>query len=194
MLAQLLLTSALAFSGPVAPRFGRSSVTMAGKSAAVPFLPKPDHLDEALPGYAGFVRRMRTRARKHKVPAHSSAAYHEPSHSHARVCDANRAQDPLNLASSFDLKWMQEAELKHGRLAMLAVVGFIATDLGITAPGAPSGFSSVAAHDMAVEKGAMYVLLFAASLIEVTAGVPAVEQMMKGSGRKPGEFMFGEHA
>jgi len=101
------------------------------------------------------------------------------------------AQDPLNLASSFDIKWMREAELKHGRLSMLAVVGFIATDLGIVAPGAPVGFSSVAAHDMAVEKGAMYVLLFAASLIEVTAGVPAVEQMMKGSDRKPGEFAFG---
>ncbi|KAG8470308.1 hypothetical protein KFE25_008729 [Diacronema lutheri] len=125
---------------------------MAGKSAAVPFLPKPEHLDESLPGYAGF--------------------------------------DPLNLASSFDIKWMREAELKHGRLSMLAVVGFIATDLGIVAPGAPVGFSSVAAHDMAVEKGAMYVLLFAASLIEVTAGVPAVEQMMKGSDRKPGEFAF----
>mmetsp|Transcript_17955 Transcript_17955/g.56227 ORF Transcript_17955/g.56227 Transcript_17955/m.56227 type:complete len:194 (-) Transcript_17955:390-971(-) len=82
------------------------------------------------------------------------------------------------------------AELKHGRLAMLAVAGFVAVDLGVLAPGAPSGYSSVAAHDMAVEKGAMYVLLFAASVIEVCAGVPAVEQMMKGSDRKPGDFSF----
>eukprot|EP00304_Pavlova_gyrans_P003909 CAMPEP_0206036242 /NCGR_PEP_ID=MMETSP1466-20131121/2627_1 /ASSEMBLY_ACC=CAM_ASM_001126 /TAXON_ID=44452 /ORGANISM="Pavlova gyrans, Strain CCMP608" /LENGTH=201 /DNA_ID=CAMNT_0053410689 /DNA_START=11 /DNA_END=616 /DNA_ORIENTATION=- len=98
--------------------------------------------------------------------------------------------DPLGLSSTFDLKWMQEAELKHGRLCMLATLGFVVTDLGITAPGAPTGFSSVAAHDMAVEKGAMYVLLFAASVIEVCAGVPAVEQMMKGSGRAPGDFAF----
>lgn len=86
---------------------------------------------------------------------------------------------------------MQEAELKHGRLAMLAVVGFVATDLGLVAPGAPTGLSSVAAHDVAVQKGSMYVLLFFASLLEVAAGVPAVEQMMKGSGRKPGDFAFG---
>jgi len=98
--------------------------------------------------------------------------------------------DPLNFSSNFDLKWMREAELKHGRLAMLAVAGFVAVDLGVLAPGAPSGYSSVAAHDMAVEKGAMYVLLFAASVIEVCAGVPAVEQMMKGSDRKPGDFSF----
>lgn len=69
--------------------------------------------------------------------------------------------------------------------------GFVAVDLGMLAPGAPAGFSSVAAHDMAVEKGAMYLVLFAASLVELCAGVPAVEQMMKGSDRKPGEFSFG---
>jgi hypothetical protein len=99
-------------------------------------------------------------------------------------------QDPLNLAASFDLKWMQEAELKHGRVAMLATLGYIAVDLGVIAPGAPSGFSSAAAHDMAVEKGAMYVLLFVASVVEVCAGVPAIEQMMKGSDRAPGDFAF----
>merc|ERR1719229_2063184 len=98
--------------------------------------------------------------------------------------------DPLGFSTNFDLKWMSEAELKHGRLCMLATVGFVATDLGLTAPGAPTGFSSVAAHDMAVEKGAMYVLLFAASLIEVCAGVPAAEQMMKGGDRAPGDFAF----
>lgn len=76
-------------------------------------------------------------------------------------------------------------------ICRLAVVGFLATDFGITAPGAPTGLSSVAAHDVAVDKGAMFVLLFAASVIEVCAGVPAVEQMMKGSDRAPGDFSFG---
>ncbi|KAJ1633249.1 chlorophyll a/b-binding protein domain-containing protein, partial [Pavlovales sp. CCMP2436] len=98
--------------------------------------------------------------------------------------------DPLGLSSSFDLKWLREAELKHSRLAMLATVGFVATDLGMLAPGAPAGFSSIAAHDMAVDKGAMFVLLFAASVIEICAGVPAVEQMMKGGDRAPGDFSF----
>lgn len=30
--------------------------------------------------------------------------------------------DPLNLSGSFDIKWMREAELKHGRVCMLAWV------------------------------------------------------------------------
>jgi hypothetical protein len=54
-----LLTSALAFSGAARAPAPRSSVTMAaGKSAAVPFLAKPDNLPETMAGYAGFVRRI----------------------------------------------------------------------------------------------------------------------------------------
>lgn len=31
--------------------------------------------------------------------------------------------DPLGFSDNYDMKWMREAELKHGRVAMLAVVG-----------------------------------------------------------------------
>lgn len=37
--------------------------------------------------------------------------------------------DPLNLAKTFDVSWLRAAELKHGRLAMLAAVGFLAPEL-----------------------------------------------------------------
>jgi len=47
--------------------------------------------------------------------------------------------DPLGLSNiddlGIDLYWMREAELKHSRIAMLAVVGAIAQELGFVVPG-----------------------------------------------------------
>merc|ERR1719326_2565437 len=68
--------------------------------------------------------------------------------------------DPLNLADKYDLNWLREAELKHGRVCMLAFAGFIANDAGIKLPGeAFQGVSSLAAHDKMVETGHMWALL-----------------------------------
>ncbi|CAM9507075.1 unnamed protein product, partial [Choristocarpus tenellus] len=47
--------------------------------------------------------------------------------------------DPLGLAQTFDLGWMRAAELKHGRVCMLATVGFLAPEL-IQHPVGFSGF------------------------------------------------------
>lgn len=33
--------------------------------------------------------------------------------------------DPLGFSNNFDISWLREAELKHGRVSMLATVGFI---------------------------------------------------------------------
>jgi len=33
--------------------------------------------------------------------------------------------DPLNFSEYFDMKWLRESEIKHGRAAMLATVGFV---------------------------------------------------------------------
>ena len=33
--------------------------------------------------------------------------------------------DPLGFSNYFDLKWLREAELKHGRISMLATLGFV---------------------------------------------------------------------
>ncbi len=47
--------------------------------------------------------------------------------------------DPLGLSSiddlGVDLYWMREAEIKHCRVAMLAVVGSLAQELGFVLPG-----------------------------------------------------------
>ena len=40
----------------------------------------------------------------------------------------------MGLAETFDPKWMQEAELKHCRVAMLATVGWLVQAQGIHLP------------------------------------------------------------
>lgn len=43
--------------------------------------------------------------------------------------------DPIGFSSFIPLDFLREAELKHGRICQLAVVGFAATDLGMRLPG-----------------------------------------------------------
>jgi hypothetical protein len=33
--------------------------------------------------------------------------------------------DPLGFSDYYDIKWLQEAEIKHGRICMLAAVGMV---------------------------------------------------------------------
>lgn len=76
--------------------------------------------------------------------------------------------DPLNLASRYDNNWLREAELKHGRVCMLAIVGFLANDAGLKFPGEVfQGVSSVDAHDKMVESGHMWGLLAAVGACEL---------------------------
>lgn len=62
--------------------------------------------------------------------------------------------DPLYLSDFMDIKWMREAELKHGRICMLAATGFLAQEFialpnypGAT-PNAVEAFSSVPAEGL----------------------------------------------
>jgi Chlorophyll A-B binding protein len=50
--------------------------------------------------------------------------------------------DPLGFSDSFDVKWLREAELKHGRVSMLAVVGWLVTAAGVHLP-SPNGLYDV---------------------------------------------------
>ena len=84
--------------------------------------------------------------------------------------------DPIGFSSTFNLLWLREAEIKHGRVCMLAWVGFVATDLGITLPGEMHQVSSVQAHDVACTYGAMQQLLLWLGLIEVFGAI-ALAQM-----------------
>ncbi len=105
---------------------------------------------------------------------------------------------------------MREAELKNGRLAMLATAGAIAQDL-FTFPGTVETFGTdklTKLHDAAVKKGTLGQLLFWISLFEIvsTASIlqwytqvnnrarparnPNLILRMQGSTRKPGFYGF----
>jgi len=93
--------------------------------------------------------------------------------------------DPMRLSEVVPIQWAREAELKHARICMLAVVGWVAVDLGFTVPYAPQ-VSSLAAHDAAVEKGAFLFLLFPIAVVEVLAGIPKCFQIMNDPNAAPG--------
>ena len=100
--------------------------------------------------------------------------------------------DPLRFSDFVPMDFLREAELKHGRICMMAVVGFAAVDLGLRVyptPEAYEGLTSVTAHDALVKQGAMGQLLLWFSLAEVIDTI-AVMQMLGGSGREPGDFGF----
>mmetsp|Transcript_13042 Transcript_13042/g.19492 ORF Transcript_13042/g.19492 Transcript_13042/m.19492 type:complete len:212 (-) Transcript_13042:117-752(-) len=97
--------------------------------------------------------------------------------------------DPLGFSNFISLDFLSEAEIKHGRICMLAVAGWIVVDLGLHLPGDVHLVDSLTAHDNAVRFGAMSQILLWVSMFEAVSSV-AVFQMLNGSGRKPGEFGF----
>jgi len=99
--------------------------------------------------------------------------------------------DPMNFAESYPgaVPWFREAELKHGRVCMLAVVGMIVPHF-ITLPGIFSTLNVVTAHDALVKTGSMQQLLLFIGLFETVVGIPAAWATIKGE-REAGDFQFG---
>mmetsp|Transcript_44174 Transcript_44174/g.105197 ORF Transcript_44174/g.105197 Transcript_44174/m.105197 type:complete len:464 (-) Transcript_44174:47-1438(-) len=77
--------------------------------------------------------------------------------------------DPLGVTDALPVYWVREAELKHGRVCMLATVGWIATDLGARFPGDQfqAVQSTLEAHDKMVEAGYMAPFLGAVGTFEL---------------------------
>ncbi len=98
--------------------------------------------------------------------------------------------DPLGFSSVADIKFLREAELKHGRVAMLAAAGSmfqdIATDPSYT--GIANGAKMTALHDTMVKQGAMGQILVWIGFLEVF-GTYALFQTLDGN-RAPGDFKF----
>jgi hypothetical protein len=100
--------------------------------------------------------------------------------------------DPFRFSDFVPVDFLREAELKHGRICMLAYVGFTAVDMGARIyplPEAYAGLSAVTAHDPLVANGAMGQIFLWCSVLEVVSTM-GVMQMMGGSGRKAGDFGF----
>jgi len=93
--------------------------------------------------------------------------------------------DPLQISDLVPLNWTREAELKHARVCMLAVAGWVAVDLGFRVPFAPQ-VSSLYAHDACVERGPMLGMLIPLAAIEVLAGIPKCFQLLNDPDAAPG--------
>lgn len=98
--------------------------------------------------------------------------------------------DPLKLSETYEpfLPWFRECELRHGRTAMLAVVGFIATDF-VRLPGEMYSFESIPktvdAHDTLMAKGPMGQLILWIGLWDLIVTAPAAVAASQGE-RTPG--------
>lgn len=68
--------------------------------------------------------------------------------------------DPLKFSEKSPewVPWFRESELKHGRIAMLATLGFIVADF-VKLPGDVHLVSSLEAHNVAVKSGALLQVL-----------------------------------
>ncbi len=102
----------------------------------------------------------------------------------------NKDFDPMLLSTPQNIKWMREAELKHGRMCMLAWTGYIAVDLGLRFPGEKyAALTSFTAHD-ATAKYELFMLLLLVGTFECV-GITQIYRMLDGeSDREPGDFGF----
>lgn len=169
-----LVNGAVAFSSSASKKV---STRLNAKSKSVPFLEQPKALDGKAPGDVGF------------DPLGFTDMWKDKDWSTQVVPDFWNDETPRTPIST--KTWMQEAEIKHGRISMMAVVGWLAVDSGIRFPGSPYGSiaNSVSAHAAGVENGSLGFMLFVISVFEFASGA-AIYDQAKGSGRVPGDFGF----
>jgi len=98
--------------------------------------------------------------------------------------------DPLGFSNYFDLKWLREAELKHGRVCMLGALGFLVQERvqlplpGFDNPLATEAFFSVPA-------GGLWQIFFTLGAIEVASNNGSLTPgTMFANGRAPGDIGF----
>ena len=155
------------------PRLWNEMVDKTERSKAVPFLPRAKALDGTLPGDYGFDPFFLS-----SIPKNFAGFIQPPSW-----------EETKGLPTIY---WMRESEVKHCRIAMLAVPGWIATDFGLRFPfsqfstdAIPSGYN---AHDILVGQGTMTVMLLAIGLVEFCTSASLVEVSKGESDRAAGDF------
>lgn len=145
------------------------------RSKSVPFLPRPKNLDGSMVGDVGFDPFYLS-----SIPKNFAGFLQPPSWEETKGLPT--------------LYWMRESELKHCRIAMFAVAGWIATDLGFRLPfeqfsasNIPTGYN---AHDILVNQGTMTVMLLFIGFVEFCTGAALVEVSKGESDREAGDFGF----
>eukprot|EP00608_Synchroma_pusillum_P002286 CAMPEP_0198420886 /NCGR_PEP_ID=MMETSP1452-20131203/1239_1 /TAXON_ID=1181717 /ORGANISM="Synchroma pusillum, Strain CCMP3072" /LENGTH=215 /DNA_ID=CAMNT_0044141067 /DNA_START=53 /DNA_END=700 /DNA_ORIENTATION=+ len=103
--------------------------------------------------------------------------------------------DPLGLSDvsevGIDLYWFREAELKHGRIAMMAFLGAIFTETFGPLPGMPTAGCAVDQFWKVYEEkpGAIFAMVIAISILEAISGVAITKGRELGV-RAPGDYSF----
>ena len=89
--------------------------------------------------------------------------------------------------------FFRESELRHGRTAMLAVLGFIATDF-VRIPGEMYSFAAIPktidAHDALLKTGPMYQLFMWIALFDIVITAPAIQAMGEGEREPGGKYIY----
>lgn len=147
------------------------------RSASLPWLPRAKALDGSMVGDVGFDPFYLS-----SIPKNFAGFIQPPSWEETEGIET--------------LYWMREAELKHGRVAMLAWFGWLATDgaFGVMMrfPGDIYSVESIPnaynAHNILVEQGSMGFLLGVIAFIEFCSSA-ALVQVSKGElDREAGDF------
>eukprot|EP00562_Extubocellulus_spinifer_P015685 CAMPEP_0178574156 /NCGR_PEP_ID=MMETSP0697-20121206/19190_1 /TAXON_ID=265572 /ORGANISM="Extubocellulus spinifer, Strain CCMP396" /LENGTH=200 /DNA_ID=CAMNT_0020209101 /DNA_START=29 /DNA_END=631 /DNA_ORIENTATION=- len=98
--------------------------------------------------------------------------------------------DPLGFSDKFDMKWLREAEIKHGRTSMLACLGFWQQQY-VTLPGLTHVDDSNLAPSV-VGASAMLQIVFWGGVMEfwTNKGNVTMETMFSDPDRVPGDLGF----
>jgi len=100
--------------------------------------------------------------------------------------------DPLRISDYVPMDYLREAELKHGRICMLATVGWIVVDTGMRVSPVPAGLeglTAATAHQASVAQGGLGQVFGWIALAEMVSWI-GISQMLQGSGRAAGDFGF----
>lgn len=98
--------------------------------------------------------------------------------------------DPLNISEYVNIKWLQEAEIKHARVCLLAILGMIVAEVYHLPWYSQFPKLVINRHDWGVHNGSMIQILLWCGFFEIMT-LPALVQMVNGqSDREPGNFCF----
>ncbi|CAK0822862.1 unnamed protein product, partial [Prorocentrum cordatum] len=185
MLAFGGIATAGAFSGQAWPFFGFSAMGAQGRAGRSASSQGPP-----LCGGRRAARRQPAAAARRAEVSRSLPFMPKPQNLAGYVGEEQEF-DPLGFSDTFDMKWLRESELKHGRVCMLATVGF-ATQQYATFPGmAPTENALNAVY---TETNGLVTLIFLAGYIESQTynGKITMLDMFEGKDDKvPGDFNFG---
>jgi len=139
----------------------------------------------------GKVSRSADASMKIKNPSNALPFLEAPACQSSGLVGSEAGFDPLYLSNFIDVKWMREAELKHGRICMLASVGMIWQEL-YSIPGYP-GYNPnpVEAVSSVPPEGLLQILATMAYLeIKANGEKYHMRVMFEDPNRKPGNIGF----